>query len=116
MESLAGHTFISDFKITVDDDGLYTLSNDGRLVCVHDYLWEHKREGFYDATQHTFLVAVKAGKNWGKKFCKHRIMNIYEEQFPEPGQPAIDPNIAPKKPKETSGPNHPYDQPGCWKC
>ena len=43
-------------------------------------------------------------------------MNIYEEQFPEPGQPAIDPNIAPKKPKETGGPNHPYDQPGCWKC
>ena len=49
-------------------------------------------------------------------------MNIYEEQFPEPGQPAIDPNIAPKKPKEIwdawspvpSG--LPTRQPGCWKC
>ena len=44
-------------------------------------------------------------------------MNIYEYQYPEPGQPAIDPNIAPKKPEETWGPNHPYDDPECgWKC
>ena len=110
--------FIADFQITIDDEGLYSLYNNGRLVCVHVWKWENKLEhGKIDRIDHTELSLIPPGKNWGKKLCKHRIMNIYEYQYPEPGQPAIDPNIAPKKPEETWGPNHPYDDPECgWKC